>query len=330
MGTVSAVNTLDENDHGTVSDLGIGFGRNTSVMLTAERSRFYELKYWINSEGTKFFPDGTYQRVSDKNPSKLDGSPYINGVSFSKINGDTLVFALKDYFEIQAVFGPRESYTINFMSGTSSLAEGDALPVQYVEIGEKFDMPANNYNLYKEGYTLQYYISADSVDNPSARHYEFGKSYSVCNDMLLMPIFKANTKSVYDVADENGRTVTWNVNQMKFSFANSNGRMVSQLAVDDDNTIDVQCYFANKGNGVYYRINSSGVLELSSAANLQILSTTDCEFTVNAASPATFSKGSVTIADDDELQGSTITKKVTSPTNNQAIVFNEPAKVFKS
>lgn len=327
MGTVSAVNTLDENDHGTVSDLGIGFGKNTSVMLTAERSRFYELKYWINSEGTKFFPDGTYQRVSDKNPSKLDGSSYINGVSFSKINGDTLVFALKDYFEIQAVFGPRESYTINFMSGTSSLAEGDALPVQYVEIGEKFDMPANNYNLYKEGYTLQYYISADSVDNPSARHYEFGKSYSVCNDMLLMPIFTANTKSVYDVADENGRTVTWNVNQMKFNFTSSNGRMVSQLAVDDDNTIDVQCYFANRGNSVYYRINSSGVLELSSAANLQILSTTDCEFTVNAASPATFSKGSVTIADDKTLQGSTITKKVTSPTNNQAIVFNEPATV---
>jgi len=327
MGTVSAVNTLDENDHGTVSDLGIGFGKNTSVMLTAERSRFYELKYWINSEGTKFFPDGTYQRVSDEDPIKLDGSSYINGVSFSKINGDTLVFALKDYFEIQAVFGPRESYTINFMSGTSSLAEGDALPVQYVEIGEKFDMPANNYNLYKEGYTLQYYISADSVDNPSARHYEFGKSYSVCNDMLLMPIFKANTKSVYDVADENGRTVTWNVNQMKFDFNSSNGRMVSQLAVDDDNTIDVQCYFANRSNNVYYRINSSGVLELSSAANLQILSTTDCEFTVNAASPATFSKGSVTIAGDDNLQGSTITKKVTSPTNNQAIVFNEPATV---
>lgn len=328
MGTVSAVNTLDENDHGTVSDLGLGFNRNSSVTLTAERNKFYELKYWITGKGTKFFPDGTYQGTTDDNPKPVGSFVNSDDITFTHVDENTVVFTLKRYFEIQAVFGPRESYTINFMSGTSSLAEGDALPVQYVEIGEKFDMPANNYNLYKEGYTLQYYISADSVDNPSARHYEFGKSYSVCNDMLLMPIFKANTKSVYDVADENGRTVTWNVNQMKFNFTSSNGRMVSQLAVDDDNTIDVQCYFANRSNNVYYRINSSGVLELSSAANLQILSTTDCEFTVNAASPATFSKGSVTIAGDNELPGgSTITKKVTSPTNNQTIVFNEPATV---
>lgn len=328
MGTVSAVNTLDENDHGTVSDLGLGFNRNSSVTLTAERSRFYELKYWITGKGTKFFPDGTYQRSTDDSPKPIGESVNSDDITFTHVDENTVVFTLKRYFEIQAVFGPRESYTINFMSGISSLAVGDALPVQRVEIGEKFDMPANNYNLYKEGYTLQYYISADSVDNPTARHYEFGKSYSVSNDMLLMPIFTANTKSVYDVADENGRTVTWNVNQMKFSFANSNGRMVSQLAVDDDNTIDVQCYFANRSNGVYYRINSSGVLELSSAANLQILSTTKCEFTVNAASPATFSNGSVTIAGDTNLPGgSTITKKVESPTNNQAIVFNEPATV---
>lgn len=327
MGTVSAVNTLDENDHGTVSDLGLGFNRNSSVTLTAERNRFYELKYWITGKGTKFFPDGTYQRSTDDSPKPIGESVNSDDITFTHVDENTVVFTLKRYFEIQAVFGPRESYTINFMSGISSMAVGDALPVQRVEIGEKFDMPANNYNLYKEGYTLQYYISADSVDNPSARHYEFGRSYSVCNDMLLMPIFTANTKSVYDVADENGRTVTWNVNQMKFSFANSNGRMVSQLAVDDDNIIDVQCYFANRSNGVYYRINSSGVLELSSAANLQILSTTDCEFTVNAASPATFSNGSVTIAGDNTLQGSTITKQVTSPTNNQAIVFNSPATV---
>lgn len=327
MGTVSAVNTLDENDHGTVSDLGLGFNRNSSITLTAERSRFYELKYWITGKGTKFFPDGTYQRSTDDSPKPIGESVNSDDITFTHVDENTVEFTLKRYFEIQAVFGPRESYTINFMSGISSLAEGDALPVQRVEIGEKFDMPANNYNLYKEGYTLQYYISADSVDNPSARHYEFGKSYSVCNDMLLMPIFTANTKSVYDVVDENGRTVTWNVNQMKFNFNSSNGRMVSQLAVDDDNTIDVQCYFANRSNNVYYRINSSGVLELSSAANLQILSTSDCKFTVNAAAPAEFQKGSITIASDATLQGASVSKDITTTSSGQSIVFNSPATV---
>ena len=147
------------------------------------------------------------------------------------------------------------------------------------------------------------------------------------NDMLLLPVFTASTKSAYEVADENGRTVTWNVNQMKFSFANSNGRMVSQLAVDDYNTIDVQCYFAVRKNEVYYRINSSGVLELSSAANLQILSTSDCKFTVNAAAPAVFQKGSITIASDETLQGASVSKDITTTSNIQSIVFNSPATV---
>lgn len=331
MGTVSAVNTGNENDHGTVSDLGLGFNRNSSVTLTAERNRFYELKYWITGKGTKFFPDGTYQSATDDSPKPIGESVTSDDITFTHVNGDTVVFTLKRYFEIQAVFGPRESYTVNFMSSASdNQVEGIALPVQYVEKGEKFDMPVNNYNLYKEGYTLQYYISVDSVDNPRACHYEFGRSYSICNNLLLMPVFTANKKSVYDVADENGRTVTWDIarSQMKFDYNTANGRMVSQLAVDDKNIIDVKCYFNNRSTGVYYRVNSSGVLEVSKDAELTILSTSDCEFIVKSpASAASFQKGDVTIAGDETLQGTTLTKAVTKTSNSQSIRFNKDAQV---
>lgn len=331
MGTVSAVNTLDKNDHGTVSDLGLGFKKNSSVTLTAERNRFYELKYWITGTGTKFFPDGTYQSATDDSPKPIGESVTSDDITFTHVNGDTVVFTLKRYFEIQAVFGPRESYTVNFMSSASdNQVEGIALPVQYVEKGEKFDMPVNNYNLYKEGYTLQYYISVDSVDNPRACHYEFGRSYSICNNLLLMPVFTANKKSVYDVADENGRTVTWDIarSQMKFDYNTANGRMVSQLAVDDENIIDVKCYFNNRSTGVYYRVNSSGVLEVSKNAELTILSTSDCEFIVKSpASAASFQKGDVTIAGDETLQGTTLTKAVTKTSNSQSIRFNKDAQV---
>ncbi len=331
MGTVSAVNTGNENDHGTVSDLGLGFNRNSSVTLTAERNRFYELKYWITGTGTKFFPDGTYQSATDDSPKPIGESVTSDDITFTHVNGDTVVFTLKRYFEIQAVFGPRESYTVNFMSSASdNQVEGIALPVQYVEKGEKFDMPVNNYNLYKEGYTLQYYISVDSVDNPRACHYEFGRSYSICNNLLLMPVFTANKKSVYDVADENGRTVTWDIarSQMKFDYNTANGRMVSQLAVDDKNIIDVKCYFNNRSTGVYYRVNSSGVLEVSKDAELTILSTSDCEFIVKSpASAASFQKGDVTIAGDETLQGTTLTKTVTKTSNSQSIRFNKDAQV---
>lgn len=325
MGTVDVRSTNNENDHGTVSDLGIGFNKNTSVTLVATRNRYYELKYWIDSEGAKFFPDGTYQRASDDESSVFDKSEptEISGIPYTKINKDTLELTLKHHYEIQAVFGPRQSYTINFMSAE---AAGDALPVQTVEIGETFDMPQSNYNLYKEGYTLQYYISADSVDIPGATHYQFGRSYEVANDLLLMPVFTLNSKTVYDIEDAAGKTVTWNINHMNFNYSNSNGRMVAQLPIDNDNTIDVQCYFSTRKNGVYYRTNSSGLLELSAGATIQTLSTSNCVFKVNSAETQ-FQNGDITIAGDSKLSGAVVSKDVTTTSNSQTITFNTAATV---
>jgi len=325
MGTVDVRSTNNENDHGKVSDLGIGFNKNTSVTLVATRNRYYELKYWIDSEGAKFFPDGTYQRASDADSSVFDKSEptEISGIPYTKINKDTLELTLKHHYEIQAVFGPRQSYTINFMSAE---AAGDALPVQTVEIGETFDMPQSNYNLYKEGYTLQYYISADSVDIPGATHYQFGRSYEVANDLLLMPVFTLNSKTVYDIEDAAGKTVTWNINHMNFNFSNSNGRMVAQLPIDNDNTIDVQCYFSTRKNGVYYRTNSSGLLELSAEATIQTLSTYNCVFKVNSAETQ-FQNGDITIAGDNKLSGAVVSKDVTTTSNSQTITFNTAATV---
>ncbi len=325
MGTVDVRSTNNENDHGTVSDLGIGFNKNTSVTLVATRNRYYELKYWIDSEGAKFFPDGTYQRASDDESSVFDKSEptEISGIPYTKINKDTLELTLKHHYEIQAVFGPRQSYTINFMSAG---ATGDALPVQTVEIGETFDMPQSNYNLYKEGYTLQYYISADSVDIPGATHYQFGRSYEVANDLLLMPVFTLNSKTVYDIEDAAGKTVTWNINHMNFNYSNSNGRMVAQLPIDNDNTIDVQCYFSTRKNGVYYRTNSSGLLELSAGATIQTLSTSNCVFKVNSAETQ-FQNGDITIAGDSKLSGAVVSKEVTTTSNSQTITFNTAATV---
>lgn len=325
MGTVDVRSTNNENDHGKVSDLGIGFNKNTSVTLVATRNRYYELKYWIDSEGTKFFPNGTYQRASDEDSSVFDKSEptEISGIPYTKINKDTLELTLKHHYEIQAVFGPRQSYTINFMSAE---AAGDALPVQTVEIGEKFDMPQSNYNLYKEGYTLQYYISADSVDIPGATHYQFGRSYEVANDLLLMPVFTLNSKTVYDIEDAAGKTVTWNINHMNFNYSNSNGRMVAQLPIDNDNTIDVQCYFSTRNKDVYYRTNSSGLLELSAGATIQTLSTSNCVFKVNSAETQ-FQNGDITIDGDNKLSGAVVSKDVTKTSNSQTITFNTAATV---
>lgn len=325
MGTVDVRSTNNENDHGTVSDLGIGFNKNTSVTLVATRNRYYELKYWIDSEGTKFFPDGTYKRASDVDSTVFDKSEptEISGIPYTKINKDTLELTLKHHYEIQAVFGPRQSYTINFMSAE---AAGDALPVQTVEIGEKFDMPQSNYNLYKEGYTLQYYISADSVDIPGATHYQFGRSYEVANDLLLMPVFTLNSKTVYDIEDAAGKTVTWNINHMNFNYSNSNGRMVAQLPIDNDNTIDVQCYFSTRNKDVYYRTNSSGLLELSAGATIQTLSTSNCVFKVNSAETQ-FQNGDITIDGDNKLSGAVVSKDVTKTSNSQTITFNTAATV---
>ncbi len=327
MGTVTAALTTDDDKYTSKeSELGHSYPKSANVTVTAERKEFYELKYWLTSEGTKIYPDGRYQtkkQAVDEYSTVTNGTS-IDGVKFTGVTGEnemkySISFNLDRFFDVQAVFGDCNSYYVNFSIGEGN---GLALPVAHVEEGKKFDMPAGNYNLYKDGYTLKYYVEKDVDNSP---HYEFGKSYDIDHNMRLIPVFKANNKSVIDITDVEGRTVTWDVSYMQFDFTNANGHMIAQLPVDDNDTIDVRCYFSVKDKNVSEKINE-GALEVSAGAVLDIISTSNCVFNVKTAT-GTFKAGDVKIGTDDKQDGNDVSVAITTASSAQQIKFVKAAKV---
>ena len=328
MGTVTAALTTDDDKYTSKeSELGHSYPKSANVTVTAERKEFYELKYWLTSEGTKIYPDGRYQtkiqQAVDEYSTVSNGTS-IDGVKFTGVTGEnemkySISFNLDRFFDVQAVFGDCNSYYVNFSIGEGN---GLALPVAHVEEGKKFDMPAGNYNLYKDGYTLKYYVEKDVDNSP---HYEFGKSYDIDHNMRLIPVFKANNKSVIDITDVEGRTVTWDVSYMQFDFTNANGHMIAQLPVDDNDTIDVRCYFSVKDKNVSEKINE-GALEVSAGAVLDIISTSNCVFNVKTAT-GTFKAGDVKIGTDDKQDGNDVSVAITTASSAQQIKFVKAAKV---
>lgn len=329
MGTVTAALTTDDDKYTSKeSELGHSYPKSANVTVTAERKEFYELKYWLTSEGTKIYPDGRYQTKSqqaDEEYSTVSSGTNIDGVMFTGVTGEnemkySISFNLDRFYDVQAVFDDRNSYYVNFSVGEG---EGLALPLAHVEEGKKFDMPAGNYNLYKDGYTLKYYVE-QGVDN--SPHYEFGKSYDIDHNMRLIPVFKANNKSVIDITDVEGRTVTWDVSYMQFDFIGANGHMIAQLPVDDNDTIDVRCYFSVKDNNVSEKINE-GSLEVSAGAVLDIISTSNCVFNVKTATGTEFKAGDVKIGTDDKQAGNDVSVAITTASSAQQIKFVKAAKV---
>ena len=329
MGTVTAALTTDDDKYTSKeSELGHSYPKSANVTVTAERKEFYELKYWLTSEGTKIYPDGRYQTKRQQavdEYSTVSNGISIDGVMFTGATGEnemkySISFNLDRFYDVQAVFGDRNSYYVNFSVGEGN---GLALPLAHVEEGKKFDMPAGNYNLYKDGYTLKYYVE-QGVDN--SPHYEFGKSYDIDHNMRLIPVFKANNKSVIDITDVEGRTVTWDVSYMQFDFTNANGHMIAQLPVDDNDTIDVRCYFSVKDKNVSEKINE-GSLEVSAGAVLDIISTSNCVFNVKTATGTEFKAGDVKIGTDDMQAGNDVSVAITTASSAQQINFVKAAKV---
>ena len=322
MGTVTAALTADPTNHGEETEQGYAFDNSKQVTVTAERNDFYELKYWLNGEGTKIYPDGTYETANGSTGS-IGSSTSIDDVVFNGFTAETdnkytLTLTLSRFYELQAVFGDRKSYYVNFTTGEGN---GLALPQMHIEHGNQLEMPLVNYNLFLEGHTLKYYTDYET----HTKKYEFGKKYDIDSDLRLVPVFEPNKVSTSDVTSVDGCTVTWNMANALFNFDEATGRVIAPLKIDND-TIDVQCYFSNSGTGVYERINE-GVCEVSAGSVFEIPTTGNCVINVVAAPGTSFSKGDIVINGANTLEGATVSVDCTTANNAMQIQFVNPAKV---
>ena len=279
MGTVSAspepIETTDEN--------GMVYTNGTTVTLTTKRSHYYELKYWLDGDGNKIYPDGRLEDAEGNVYGPFTGSFVLgdkisgaSSVNISNITESSITVEMSDFITLQAVFGEKTSYYIDFSAGGY---EGLPLYQQHVEYDEKFVMPSHNQNIYREGYTLDYYY--DSEDE--SQHYSFGESYFATKNMLLIPHFKANTKSLGDVTKET--TVTWPLavgeGATEIYYNKSAGLIVDQLRFDDD-CIDLPLYI-NGNSGSAINTVDDAYCSVASGCIMQIPTVTGCQISLNAS-----------------------------------------------
>ena len=323
----SGMGTVKDNANATKTELGYAFNNGRSVTLTAKRNQFHELDYWIDGAGNKIFPDGSYELVSGTtgtidNGTDISGIQYTNATVNANDSTYTLTFVINKSFALQAVFKEKASYYVTFVVGEAlNGGRGNALPAQHVEYDQKFVMPDYNYNLYLEGYTLKYYVETDAPDV----HYEFGHSYNTDRNMRLVPKFFANERSLTEVKAAEGVTATWRVgNLAELNLVQANGIVVTQVAIDENNTIDVvNDITARYGSAV----TADGVCKLAQGVKFTVPTTGNCSVTVNSVTGKAFESGDIYVAGDSVSVGESISVDYKGNEATQEITFVKAAEI---
>lgn len=234
MGTVSV------SPEAPLTENGYTFTNGSTVTVTANRNRFYNLDYWQDEKGYKYYPDGHYEDENGTDKGMFAGRN-INDIVYGEVTPSTIQVSLSTSMSLTAFFTKKASYYVDFSAGGQ--AEGLPPYQQHVEWDEKFVMPKHNQHLYLEGHTLQYYTDEDG------NRYDFGQQYLITKNILLTPHFKSNSVSVSDLT--NVATVKWPLavaeGATEISFSKSAGLIVDQLRIGND-SIDMPCYIdGNKG-----------------------------------------------------------------------------------
>ena len=317
-----AMGTVKDNANAVKAELGYAVANGSNVTLTAKRKKYNVLDYWVDGAGNKIYPDGSYELVSGSKGNIGTGSE-INGVRYTEVTNETdscytISFAINRSFSLQAVFKEKTSYTVNFSAGD---AVGVVLPQQKVEFDQDFVMPEYNHNLYLEGYTLKYYIENDKPDV----HYEFGHVYPTTRNMRLVPVFEANAKSVTEVTATDGVEATWALSSLASLNLNSaNGIMVTQLAIDAANKIDVKMDITARSGSVY---TSGGVCEVSKSVSLTVPTTKNCVLKLATVLGAPVAVGDVRISKDSLSFGESVSVAYADTMKTQDYVFINPARL---
>ena len=101
-------------------------------------------------------------------------------------------------------------------------------------VGDEYTIPANNYTLYKEGYTLTAWT--DGTNN-----YAVGSTITLQSDLALTPVFTENTVSLADRTEP--VTLKWNFRRDQgapvVAWQNTNGNIWVTQATINNETIDV-------------------------------------------------------------------------------------------
>jgi hypothetical protein len=161
----------------------------------------------------------------------------VNG---TEVDGATYsVESLSEDLEVVAQF--QKLYSISFSAGEGDKGTANHLPTQYVETS--FTTPAANHYIARDGYTVTGWTDGEN-------NYGFDEEISLTGDIILSPVFVANTKTVADTWSSDV-TVTYGFDNTKnnpaINIEGSTGYYVKRATFSGE-TIDVAMYIDNRDN----------------------------------------------------------------------------------
>ena len=237
---------------------------------------------------------------------------YVGDATTLTIEGGAYV----NFFAVQAV--DASSVTIDYAMGDVE-CQGDILPTGGTfAAGDEYTIPAQNFTLYKEGYTLTGWSDGENT-------YATGQAITLSNDMTLTPVFTENEVSLADRTeavtlnfsfrrDQGAPTVQWQ---------NTNGHVWVTQAEVNGKTIDVPMTidtnpgkFNNAGNTDCAQTNNGTVFTVPSCKGAEV--TLECH--------GSFSISTTTIDGQTDYEGSgtsTIKQTIASSAETVEIVIGD-------
>ena len=163
-----------------------------------------------------------------KDDENIISAKYLGDATTLTISGGGYV----GYFAVEEV--QAASADVSYSLG-DAVCSGTILPTGGTyAVGDEYTIPANNYTLYKEGYTLTAWT--DGTNN-----YAVGSTITLQSDLALTPVFTENTVSLADRTEP--VTLKWNFRRDQgapvVAWQNTNGNIWVTQATINNETIDV-------------------------------------------------------------------------------------------
>jgi len=191
---------------------------------------------------------------------------YVGDATTLTISGGAYV----GFFAVEAVSA--SAATVSYSLG-DVVCQGTIVPTGGTyAVGDSYTIPASNFTLYKEGYTLTGWTDGTTT-------YAAGSSVTLEDDLALTPVFTDNTVSLADRTE--AVTVKWNFRRDQgapaVGWEGATGLVWVAQATIGDQTIDVALPFStspgkfnNKNNNDWVQINNGTTFTVPSCKGATI------------------------------------------------------------
>lgn len=225
-----------------------------------------------------------------KDDENIISAKYLGDATTLTISGGGYV----GYFAVEEV--QAASADVSYSLG-DAVCSGTILPTGGTyAVGDEYTIPANNYTLYKEGYTLTAWT--DGTNN-----YAVGSTITLQSDLALTPVFTENTVSLADRTEP--VTLKWNFRRDQgapvVAWQNTNGNIWVTQATINNETIDVPM-IVNTNPG---KFNNSNNTDCAQTINGTLFTIPSCKgAVVSTECHSSFSITTTTIDGQTDYTGS--------------------------